>query len=406
MLRHRVEPGRHIRIPLAAAAPKLLLVAVQRYFLCPQLVLSFRRIGFEVEVVCPWRNPVSLLRDAPLCHDLGILGPLSVGLWGAETNIRRAIARAKPDLVVPCDDQAARILRRIGASAEGSARRLIERSLGPIAVYPLLDSRSEQIKLARRIGVQVPRSMDVSDAVSLTKAVEAVGLPAFLKCDGTWAGEGVVKVANEEELGAAWARMARAYTLGAAFANAPRTGWRQSLARVRSERPTIQLQAAVAGRPANRAVLCKDGEVLAGISVVAVETTSQTGPASVVRVIENDDAARIAVRLASHLRANGFFGFDFILTDEGEVFLLEINARPTPSALLPVADSPDLLRLLFERMAGRPGLTREPIAADLIALFPQEISRDRWSRYFGTAYHYMPSDEPRLVAGAMAAEAG
>jgi ATP-grasp domain len=377
------------------AKPKLLLVAMQRYLLCSQLALAFERIGFEVEVGCDRENPVRLLRNVPPRHDLGILSPLSLGLWGAEINVRRAIDRAKPDLVVPCDDQAARILRRIGASSDGSTKQLIESSLGPVSVYPLLDSRSEQIKLARSIGVPVPHSMDVSEALSLAEAAAEVGLPAFLKRDGTWGGEGVVKVGTKEELGLAWVRMSHAHTVGTAFASARCDGWRQSLARIRRKRPTIQLQAAVTGRPANRAVLCKDGEVLAGISVLAVETASQTGPASVVRVIESDEMERIAARLAGHLKANGFLGFDFIVTNEGEVFLLEINARPTPSALLPVAGLPDLLELLFESTAGWRGCARDPIPAHLIALFPHH-----GSRYLGEAYHYLPHDEPQLIASA------
>jgi hypothetical protein len=372
---------------------------MQRYLLCSQLALSFRQIGFAVEVACDRQNPVSLLRNVPPRHDLGVFSPLSLGLWGAEINIRRAIYRAKPDLVVPCDDQAARILRRIGASTDGSTKRLIERSLGPVAVYPLLDSRSAQIKFARRIGVRVPHSVDVGDAHSLAEAAEEVGLPAFLKRDGTWAGAGVTKIASEEELAAAWTPMSRAHTLGTAFANARDAGWRQSLACVRDKRPTIQLQAAVAGRPANRAVLCKDGEVLAGISVVALETTSQTGPASVVRVIDSNEMAGIAAHLASHLKANGLLGFDFILTNEGDAFFLEINARPTPSALLPIAGLPDLLALLFESTAGRSGFARDPIPSHLIALFPHH-----GSLYLGEAYHYLPHDEPHLIAGAMTLE--
>ena len=379
----------------SARVPKLLLVTMQRYFLCSQLALSFRQIGFEVEVVCDRQDPVNLLRHIPPRYDLGIASPLSLGLWGAEINIGRAIDQANPDIVIPCDDQAARILRRIGSSSEGSTGRLIERSLGPVSVYPLLDSRSGQIEFARRIGVPVPQSVDVSDAHSLAQAAAKIGLPAFLKRDGTWAGQGVAKIASENELGAAWKRMSRAHTLGVAFASARDAGWRQSLARVRRNRPTIQLQAAAAGRPANRAVLCKDGEILAGISVVAVETTSQTGPASVVRVIDNDEMARITACLAGRLKASGFLGFDFILTHEGRVAFLEINARPTPSALLPIAGLPDLLGILFESTSGRSGCARDPIPAHLIALFPHH-----GRRYLGEAYHYVPHDEPELVAAA------
>lgn len=392
-LKRSVEAG-------AGEAPKLLLISVLPYFLCPQLVREFQRVGFRVEVTAARQHPVYSLKCPPVIHDLGVMSSVSVGPWGARANIRRSIIRSRPDLVVPCDDLAGRLLRQIGGTASGRLRDVIERSLGPVSSYRILDSRSEQVALARRSGVRTPSSLAVRDRADLVGALDTIGLPAFLKRDGTWAGEGVAEIDRPDDLAAIWARISRAHSLPTTLRHVSHTGWRYALTNARLRRPSIQLQAAVSGQPANCAVLCKDGEILASISAVALETTSATGPASIVRVIEHAEIADIAAKLVQSLGGNGFFGMDFILSDSGDVFFLEINARPTPIALLPVATSPDLIARLFEIITGTPAAPRDPITRDLIALFPQELSRDANSPYFARAHHYLPADETELIAAA------
>lgn len=381
--------------------PKLLLISVLPYFLCPQLVREFQRVGFHVEVTAARQHPVHSLKCPPVIHDLGVMSGVSVGPWGARANIRRSIIRSRPDLVIPCDDLAGRLLRQIGGTASGRLKDVIERSLGPVSSYPILDSRSEQVALARRSGVRTPSSLVVRNVAALAGALDTIGLPAFLKRDGTWAGEGVAEIERPDDLEATWARVSRAHSLPTTLRRVSHTGWRYALTNARLHRPSIQLQAAVSGQPANCAVLCKDGEILASVSAVALETTSATGPASVVRVVAHEEIADSAARLVRSLGGNGFFGMDFILSDSGEVFFLEINARPTPIALLPVAASPDLMARLFEMVTGTSAAPRDAITRDLIALFPQELSRDANSPYFARAHHYIPADETELIAAAM-----
>lgn len=225
-------------------------------------------------------------------------------------------------------------------------------------------------------------------------------MPAFLKRDGTWAGEGVAEIGNRGDIEPVWRKISCAHLLPSTLRRARHTGWRYALTKTRMRRPAIQLQAAATGQPANCALLCRKGEAVAGITAVAVETTSATGPASVVRVIQHEEMTSVATALAKSLGSNGFFGVDFILSETGEAFFLEINARPTPIALLPVAGGTDLIAALFATMSDSPATAREPIARDLIALFPQEISSDANSPHLANAHHYLPADEPRLIAAA------
>ena len=62
-------------------------------------------------------------------------------------------------------------------------------------------------------------------------------------------------------------------------------------------RPAISLQEYVVGRPANRAVVCHRGEVLAGLSVEALQTSDATGPATVIRVLDSPEMSDAAARM-------------------------------------------------------------------------------------------------------------
>ena len=87
----------------------------------------------------------------------------------------------------------------------------------------------------------------------------------------------------------------------------------------------------IPGVPANRAVLCWHGEVLAGLSVEAVKTAHATGPATVVRILDNAEMAEATGHVVRCLGLSGFVGFDFILErTSGRAFLIEMNPRPTP----------------------------------------------------------------------------
>ena len=58
--------------------------------------------------------------------------------------------QAAPDLVIPCEDRAARLLAHIHAKGDDAERALLERSLGAPRSYPDLYAR--QISLPKRRG--------------------------------------------------------------------------------------------------------------------------------------------------------------------------------------------------------------------------------------------------------------
>jgi predicted ATP-grasp superfamily ATP-dependent carboligase len=197
------------------------------------------------------------------------------------------------------------------------------------------------------------------------------------KADGTYAGMGVRLAKNESDA-------------------------RKLVDVLAKQRQAICLQEYIVGRPANRAVVCWDGKILAGISVEAVETQYAFGPASVVRVIDQPEMAAASDNLVKHLGLSGFVGFDFILDLANRAWLLEMNARVTPICHMSFANGTDLAAALYQRMSGvRVTRTAPTDLEKTIVLFPQGIVPSRRSlnlssTYF-SSYHDVPWEEPALV---------
>ena len=114
--------------------------------------------------------------------------------------------------------------------------------------------------------------------------------------------------------------------------------------RLTGRRPVVSIQAYVAGRPANVAVACLDGEVLAAVTAEVVVSTRPTGPATVLRVMDNPEMTETAASLVKALRLTGLCGFDFVIEAEtGRAHLVELNPRATPTAHLLTVDGADPL---------------------------------------------------------------
>jgi hypothetical protein len=157
------------------------------------------------------------------------------------------------------------------------------------------------------------------------------------------------------------------------------------------------LQEYVSGRPANRAVVCWKGEVLAGISVEALQTSYEFGPASVVRIIDHPEMQTATQTLIKHLGLSGYVGFDFVLDDEDKAWLLEMNARVTPIAHFNIKQGGLSAALAMQLLGTKPAPVGRVIRDRTVAMFPQEIARSSSSEYLAVAHHDVPWEEPRFV---------
>jgi len=393
-----VSPPAGPQVAQCKTIPRILLVATLRWPVAARLALAFRGFGCHVESVCPRGHPVDRLRSSARSHRYSATRPLE--------SLLMAIKSAAPDLIVPCDDSASLYLHelyerlRAGDEAGAADAVVIERSLGSPSACALASARGDMADLVTREGLRVPDTKVVGSASELNEWMLRHEFPVVLKIDNTWGGLGVRIVHNGDEAQRAFHMLAEGPSLA-------KTLFRTVLDRDPSLLPmwlkhgprTVTVQDFVRGVAANRAVACWRGQVLAGISVEALNTDSPTGPATVIRVIENAEMSDTAARVVKRLGLSGLWGFDFVLdTPARAAWLIEVNPRATPICHLSLGKDSDLPAALCSQLTGRHvELSGISIDATVIALFPGEWRRDPDSQLLHAAYHDVPWEEPGLV---------
>ena len=122
------------------------------------------------------------------------------------------------------------------------------------------------------------------------------------------------------------------------------------------------------------------------------------GPASVVRLVRNEEMRRASETLLKHWGLTGLIGFDFMLDAAGQAWLIECNPRPTPLGHLGAHVGEDLCAALHHGLISAPPPQKNEAPKELlVAHFPQETWRDPNSAYFTRAYHDVPVDDPGLL---------
>ena len=157
--------------------------------------------------------------------------------------------------------------------------------------------------------------------------------------------------------------------------------------------PKLSIQQYISGRPANRAVVCWNGRVLAGISVEAVETSSEFGPTTLARILDHAEMTEAAEKIVATQKLSGFLGFDFMLDHADRAWFLEMNPRATPTCHLR-SQAPSLAASLYLAVTGeQPNDDVREVPPDMISIFPNRVSRKFLHPYFDDE----PADEPEFV---------
>jgi hypothetical protein len=164
-------------------------------------------------------------------------------------------------------------------------------------------------------------------------------------------------------------------------------------------RSVVNAQKFVEGCEGTSVVACWEGTVLASLHFEVIKKRNAAGPATVVRLIDNEDMSETVSRIAMRLKLSGIHGFDFILeVDSRKPYLIEINPRATQLCHLTLGPGRDIPAALQGALSGKPvALSPKLTENDTIALFPQEWIRDPQSSFLRSAYHDVPWQEPRLI---------
>jgi hypothetical protein len=381
---------------------KVLISTTVRWPSAARLAGAFAESGCTPDALFPDDHPLAASRYPAGRHLYRPLRPLH--------SLRRAIEKSGPDLVVACDDRAVAHLLGLHAKAQDQAdrsiRELIQRSLGTPRHYAQMSSRSGFIAAAREAGIAAPQTVAVETERDFDAALATLGLPAVLKLDASWGGDGVALLRTAHEAKSAWRRLTRPPSRLRSLARAARRrDAHHLLAALCPPHPSLSLQRHVAGRPATTSFACWQGEVIAANHFDVLQTSGAHGPASVVKRVDDPAMDQAARRLARRFELSGLHGLDYVRDEAGAVHLIEINPRATQTGHLAFAGGDDLVAALVSH-AGNAGQTQRPAtpAGDLVALFPQEWARDRASPWLGAAYHDVPWDDPRVIDACLASQ--
>ena len=376
--------------------PRILLTDTSRAGFTARLGMAFAQAGCDVGGICPPHHPLHKTRAVKRTFRYGGMRPLDC--------LQSAIADFDPDFIVPCDDRGVRHLHELYALERDRTRsgsritEVIERSLGSPKSYPTVSARNELLRIAHEERIRVPETNLISTVDDLKCWNAEHTYPFVLKADGTSGGRGVRIAHNREQAEQFFLELKNGFRITRAIKRLLvnrdafwlRPWWN-------GEESSVIVQSYIEGRPANCAVVCWNGSVLAGIGVEALSTQDETGPASIVRVVENAEMMDAAGHIARRLRLSGFFGLDFMIEEEtGTAFLIEMNPRCTPLCHLQLGDTRDMVRHLLAQLTGRSGLERPQMTGnDLIAYFPQAWTCK--NELFEASFHDIPQGEPELA---------
>jgi hypothetical protein len=369
----------------------VLLVSSIRWPVIAKLSLAFLRYGCKVQVVCPPDHPFAFVSGLSKIYPYRGLDSLQ--------SLYEAITSAEPDLVIPGDDCVVWQLHELHRT-KPELRALIERSLGAASGYKTVAGRAELMQIASELDIRVPQTKKIATAADLREWFSVPGASGVLKLDWTCGGKGVRVVRSLTEAEEALGAMRRPANVMTALGRWLMIHDALAIWKWRNQgQPSVTLQQFVAGRPANTMLACRDGRVLAMVTVEVLCARSSTGTSLVVRQIENDEIRTAAELIAERLQLSGFHGLDFMIEDRtGYAYLIELNPRCTQLGHLQIPIQGDLVGVFCHAFGNtRSPQNERPIYQETIAFFPEVVLSDPKCPYLETAYIDVPWEEPRLV---------
>ncbi|HZQ41290.1 MAG TPA: hypothetical protein VFA87_10860 [Rhizomicrobium sp.] len=331
-----------------------------------QLAGAFAGAGAQVQTLAPASAMLARSRHPMRHHLYSSLAPMDC--------LTQAMATAKLDLIVPCDDLAARLV----AQVQGEP----------------LPGRLDFLRRAAEAGANVAATEEIGSEDDLEPAIAKLGLPLVLKLDHSWGGEGVLIAESRQEAVKAFRRLGRQSRFRNIFRALRGRGAHFLTQALYPVSPRISAQHFISGMAATSSVACWRGKVVASHHFDVRVSTTPTSPASVIAVSDCRQMEAAAETVARAFHLSGLFGLDYIRDRSGQVHLLEMNRRATPTMHLALEQ--DLTASLL-RAAGFAASFRPPVTdKKLIALFPREWMRDPASPWLSRSYHDVPWDDPEV----------
>jgi predicted ATP-grasp superfamily ATP-dependent carboligase len=235
------------------------------------------------------------------------------------------------------DNPAGAILPSIDASVAALHRRRVELgghaapAIGAVDAVETAISKPRTLEVARALGIETPRSLDVRTQDDVEAAAGELGLPVVVKPEESW---------RDEDRGGA--------RLGPAYAASD-----DDLRAARLLAPAL-VQEVVPGVRETIKLFRADGRVIARFAMRVVRTWPPLGGSSVVResIAPPADALARAERLVAEIGLDGYSEVEFRRAADGTPILMEVNPRLSQSVELAVRAGIDFPRMQLEWARG------------------------------------------------------
>ena len=392
-------------VNIAPGGPKrVLIVATTHWVSTARLVMALAGLGCQVELMAPAGHPALATGMVATHHRYVPLAPMA--------GLRRAL-RQRPDLLLLSDELSFLMAEDLAQWAQATDSNeamailaLLRRSFGRVESIPLTRSRMDLLAAACSAGVPIPATAPLHSRSDVSQVAEQLPGPWMLKADSTWGGFGVRKVTDQAHLPGTWKHLQQPLDLLRSLKRGwSGKEWGHLHVWLKGDKRDVIAQTFIPGTERTGMAVCTNGEITAAVCFEVEEVRYANGPASIVRVVEDEAMLSSMRRTTAALGLSGFCGFDFMLeAATGVPLLLEMNMRPTQLAHLPLGAGRDLCAALVRNVLGESSIGDRPNAAEtgLVALFPQELLRDPSGARLGGAFHDVPWAAPRLVRKAMA----
>ena len=383
--------------------PKALFISTEMWLSTARQSMAIAAMGCEVSLLAPPNHPGLVTGAIHKYYRHQPVRPLQC--------IRQVLVESRPDAVIPADERTVIHLQELWLDAEAHADQennyivgLLRKSLGSRKALFAARSRMDVLLLAAEEGIATPDTVCVNHESEIAGVAETLGFPLVLKADMTSGGDGVHIVGNLAEAQRSWRKLhfppnfVRVIRRGILYKN-----WAHLRSWVKRETLAITAQKFVEGGSERTSMaVCLNGRVLASACLEVAKTWQVRGPSSVLRIVKDKAMEQAMERIAARLHLSGFCGFDFMVQQDGQPLLIEMNPRPTQTAHLALGAGHDLIAAYVRAVLGLEVPDRPVITlGDTIALFPQELIRDASSEQVQTAYHDVPWESPELMRRAL-----
>lgn len=366
------------------ATPVLLVLTALRWVGAARMPRALAQAGFEVTLLTP---PGSLAEKSGFVAKIAYLPDKAT----PESWVHAFAATAKATearLVVPCDDNAFRLLQLLAKSPlqglqpalHQDLAALIAESFGDPSHYAASVDPISLPSAAAALGIKVPAHALVGDLAGAEMFAAAHGYPIVLRSRRYGA---VATVRNSGDLAAAFAKLAptaAAETVG--------------------PRDELLVRADVSGPVGSYQAAAWKGTLLAGFAGEKVQDPDQRGAQTAVNRYYRSDALRkVAADLARGFGISGLFSIEGIVSESGEFHLLDIKRRPLGGAHRGSEFGVDQCAALHAALLGLPHSGRIDLdqgEEHICVSFPQEWLRDPESRWLRDYPVDVPWDEPEL----------